>query len=150
MKAKDLASNPPRRWSEPLGGIVWLPRLIDKTRAALAGTIGDYLYGQSPIDRALLRELGLRYREFTAIVSRAPDDAAVLDALRTDVPDGVARAGAWSAKLPKTHWLFLRALDVDDGYAGGPLRALKAPANAIVNPCMRWLKRRYPSRALDR
>jgi hypothetical protein len=123
--------------------------LIDKTRAALAGTLGDYLYGQSPVDREMLRALGVRYREFTKIVADAPDDAGVLGALQSHSSDKLAAARAWSDALPRTHWLFLFVLDIDDGYARGPLRALKIPANAVANPLMRWLKRRFPSRALD-
>jgi len=36
---RDLSQGPPRRWNEEIGGIKWLPRLIDKTRAALAGKL---------------------------------------------------------------------------------------------------------------
>ncbi|MGB8519688.1 MAG: DUF5069 domain-containing protein, partial [Candidatus Tumulicola sp.] len=78
MTERDLHAGPPRRWSEEIDGICWLPRLIDKTRAALAGTLGDYLFGQSPMDRALLRALGLSHREFAAIVRAAAGDDAVL------------------------------------------------------------------------
>lgn len=149
MQARDLRVEAPRRWSQQVGGIRWLPRLIDKTRAALAGTLGDYLYGQSPVDRALLRALGIRYREFTKIVKDAPDDAAVLAALQARSPEGIARARVWSARLPLTHSLFLVCLDVDDGYLGGPWQALKTPSNACTNAFTRWLKRRFPSRAAD-
>ena len=62
MEARDLTVVPPRRWSESLGGITWLPRLIDKARAALNGTLGSYLYGQSPMDRGLLKQLGLSHQ----------------------------------------------------------------------------------------
>ena len=82
MEAKDLALGPPRRWSESLGGILWLPRLIDKARAALNGTLGTYLYGQSPMDRGLLDQLGLSHRAFAVIVKNAADDDAVLAALK--------------------------------------------------------------------
>ncbi len=147
MQVRDLTVQPPRRWSEEVGSIRWLPRLIDKTRAALAGTLGDYLYGQSPMDRELLRALGLRYREFTRIVREAPDDAAVLAALEREVPGGVRRARLWSAALPRRHRLFLFAIDIDDGYAGGLWAALKRPSNALASLATRLLKRAYPSKA---
>ncbi|HEY8313415.1 MAG TPA: DUF5069 domain-containing protein [Candidatus Baltobacteraceae bacterium] len=147
MQALDLTAGPPRRWTEELGKIRWLPRLIDKTAAALAGTLGDYLYGQSPVDRGLLRAFGLRYGEFTKIVAGADDDAAVLEALQARVPAGVERARAWSAALPRTHGLFLFVLDLDDGYLGGGWRVLKAPTNLVANAFTRWLKRRFPSKA---
>lgn len=149
MQALDLRVVSPRRWSEELGGIRWLPRLIDKTRAAAAGTLGTYLYGQSPVDRELLRALGLRYREFTQIIKDAPDDAAVLDALRARCPKGLEPAHQFSDALPyKLGWL-MWLLDVDDGYAGGFWRAAKAPFNAGSALLAAIIKRRWPSRASE-
>ncbi len=147
MRALDLRVVPPRRWSEELGGIRWLPRLIDKTRAALAGTLGAYLYGQSPVDRDLLRALGLRYREFTRIIKDATDDTAVLDALRTHCPKGLEPAHQFSDALPYKRKWFMWLLDVDDGYAGGFWRAAKAPFNAGSALLTGVIKARWPSRA---
>lgn len=145
--SEDLTAGPPRRWTLELGGIRWLPRLIDKTRAAIAGTLGDYLYGHSPVDRALLRALGLGYRDFTAIVMESPDDDAVMRTLEQRAPDGVVRARRWSRDLPRTFALLLFLVDLDDGYLGRPLSLLKRPANAVSGVFTRWLKRRFPSRA---
>ena len=39
----DLTCDVPRSPYEKLGGIVFLPRSIDKGRAELAGTLGEYL-----------------------------------------------------------------------------------------------------------
>lgn len=149
LMSKDLTAGPPRRWTQELGGIRWLPRLIDKTRAARAGTLGDYLYGHSPVDQALLRALGLGYRDFTAIIGDSPSDDAVLRALERDVPDGVGRARGWSRTMPRTFGVLLLLVDIDDGYLGGPLILLKGPANAVSGVFTRWLKRRFPSRALE-
>jgi len=149
MQVKDLAAGPPRRWTEELGGIRWLPRLIDKTRAALTGTLGDYLYGQSPVDRGLLRALGLGYRDFTAIVREAPNDDAVLHELERNVPMGLLAARRWSRALPRTHGAFLFVIDLDDGYLGKPWSLLKSPANFVSAPFTRWLKRRFPSRVAE-
>ncbi|HTU82892.1 MAG TPA: DUF5069 domain-containing protein, partial [Candidatus Acidoferrales bacterium] len=82
----DLRVGPPRRWSERLAGIYWLPRILDKARAAMAGTLGTYLYGQSPVDRALLRELGMSHRAFAALVHDAGDDEGVVAALQARDP----------------------------------------------------------------
>lgn len=149
MQVKDLAAEPPRRWTEELGGIRWLPRLIDKTRAALAGTLGDYLYGQSPVDRGLLRALGLRYRDFTAVVREAASDDAVLRELERSVPAGLLAARRWSRALRRTHWAFLFVIDLDDGYLGKPWALLRRPANCASASFARWLKRRFPSRAAE-
>jgi hypothetical protein len=113
--APDLRARPPRRWSEEIGGIRWLPRLIDKARAAVAGTLGDYLFGQSPMDRGLLRALRLRHRELAAIVRISPDDAAVLEAIERRDPSALDRARVWSEPLAREHRLFFWLLDVDDG-----------------------------------
>lgn len=150
MESRDLTTQPPRRWSEELGGIKWLPRLIDKTRAALAGTLGGYLYGQSPIDRALLRAFGLRYRDFTRIVSNALTDDDVFRQIATTSPEGIDRARAWSRMLPKRYALFLFVLDLDDGYLDQWYwRALKRPTTIAANALTAAIKRVWPSRAVQ-
>jgi hypothetical protein len=147
MEAPDLRRAAPRRWNVAVDGICWLPRLIDKTRAALAGTLGGYLYGQSPVDRGLLRALGVRYRDFTAIVRAASDDDAVLAALSARNPDGIGRARAWSATLSRQHRWFMWVLDVDDGYAPGS-RFFKPAVNLGTNVFTALAKRIWPVEAM--
>ncbi|HEY9086326.1 MAG TPA: DUF5069 domain-containing protein [Candidatus Tyrphobacter sp.] len=146
---RDLREGPPRRWNDSLGQIRWLPRLIDKTRAALAGQLGDYLFGQSPMDRGLLRALGIAHREFARIVRDAPDDADVLAALAARTPEGIRAARAWSETLPRRHGLFLFVIDLDDGYLPGPWRLAGAPVRLGSRLLTRAVKRIWPSRALD-
>ena len=111
---------PPRRWNEELGGIRWLPRLIDKARMAQRGELGSYLFGHSPIDIALLRRFGLTTRQFADIVAANPDDAAVLSALRQHGYDE-ARVTRWSHRLPTRHPWIIGLIDRDEGYtAQGP------------------------------
>ena len=149
MNAKDLRIEPPRRWSEQLDGIAWLPRFIDKTRAAHAGTLGAYLFGQSPVDRACLRALRIGYVDFARIVADAPDDAGVLAALAARDPASLDRVRAWSETLATEHRLFMFVLDVDDGYAGAGWRALKPLVNVAANTLTWTLKRIWPSRAIE-
>ncbi len=150
MEARDLRMGPPRRWNESVAGICWLPRLVDKARAALAGTLGGYLFGQSPMDSGLLRRLGLSHTDFARIVHRAPDDAAVLAAIHERDPEALARARAWSdAELPHRHKMFLWIMDFDDGYLGAPWTALKNVANAGSNAFTALVKRAMPSRAAE-
>jgi hypothetical protein len=147
MESKDLRVSPPRRWSDRLGGICWLPRIIDKARAGLNGTLGSYLYGQSPMDKGLLDQLGVSHREFAVIVKNAPDDDAVLAALTARDPEAVARTRAWSdAEFPARHKLFLKLMDIDDGYTGNSKRF----ANALSNAFTALIKRVVPSRAIER
>lgn len=148
MEAKDLRSEPPRRWTEQLGGLYWLPRLIDKARAALAGTLGDYLYGQSPMDHGLLRALGLSHREFAVLVKDAGDDEGVLAALRARDPAALDRARAWSDPLPREHKMFFYFIDCDDGYRSAGL--FHPVLRVLAIGISRSAKRLLPSRAAER
>lgn len=105
----------PRRWSDEIDGIRWLPRLIDKARMSSGGALGAYLFGHSPVDRALLARFGVTTVEFAAIVTASPDDAAVVSALRTRGFDE-ARVRRWSDRLPRPYQVFIRVGEIDDGY----------------------------------
>jgi hypothetical protein len=151
MDAPDLVAVPPRRWSEKLGGIAWLPRLIDKARAALNGTLGGYLYGQSPMDAGLLKQLGLSHKAFAVIVKNAPDDDAVLAALIAHDAAAVERTRRWTdVELPNRHRLFLFLIDLDDGYLGGSAQKMKKAVNAGSNVFTALVKRVMPSNAIER
>ena len=54
----DLRRDFPRSLRERLGGYVHLARMIDKVRAATAGTQGEYVY-PCPLDHRLLQFAGL-------------------------------------------------------------------------------------------
>lgn len=150
MNAMDLRTGSPRRWSESIEGIVWLPRLIDKTRAAHAGTLGPYLFGQSPMDRGLLHSLGIGHTEFARIVARSADDDAVIAALGARDANALERARTWGARLKRKHAWFLFVLDVDDGYAGGFWNAVKLAVTPCANAFTWAVKRVWPSRAIER
>ena len=64
-----------------MAGLSMLARTIDKARACLAGTLGEYIY-DCPMDRQLFATLGLNADEFLRIVRRSPDDVAVVAWLR--------------------------------------------------------------------
>jgi predicted PurR-regulated permease PerM len=147
METKDLRVAPPRRWSDELGGIRWLPRMIDKARAAMNGTLGDYLYGQSPTDRSFLRALGITYKDFTNIVRRAgDDDEQVLQMLLQRTPDGVDLARRWSQRFERRHRFFLYLIDLDDGYAKGPLQAVRSVVRVFAGLIARYIRYHWPTR----
>ncbi len=150
MLPRDLRIAAPRRWIESVDGIRWLPRLIDKARSAHNGMLGSYLYGQSPMDRSLLRALQLGHTEFARIVRLHTTDDAVIEALRGRDPDSLERARRWSAALHRRYWWFLFVLDVDDGYAGGIWKAMKPAVNLSANTLTWIMKRVWPSRAIER
>ena len=58
-----------------------LARTIDKARAAIAGTAGEYIF-DCPMDRQLFATLGVTADEFLELVGRSPDDIAVVAWLR--------------------------------------------------------------------
>ena len=88
----DLTVSAPRPMEATLDGYAWLPRMIDKARAARSQTLGDFIY-PCPIDRECLRRLGLDANTFAAVASGLADDQAILAELhRRGIPSAAA---AW-------------------------------------------------------
>ena len=144
--APDLRSGPPRRWNVAVGGIVWLPRFIDKARALRAGTLGTYLFGQSPVDDDVLKVAGLSYRRFMAIVdAHGADDADVLAEIEAQRPGATERLRLWSEHMPKKRGAHMAILDLDEGYRtawfSAPVRTL---GNALFAPVASLLRKARP------
>jgi hypothetical protein len=59
-----------------MAGHVHLARMIDKCRAVLAGTEGEYIY-PCPMDERLMEFAGITADQFTAAVKANPADEAV-------------------------------------------------------------------------
>ncbi len=73
----DLRAHPPRRAGERLGGLVFLARTIDKTRAKLQGTLGFYKVAPG-ISGYLFSELRITEDAFTEAVRAARNDDEVV------------------------------------------------------------------------
>jgi len=58
ISAFELTKRPPRSPRLRLGGYALLPRMLDKGRAEIAGTSGEYHYN-CPLDQRILNFLGL-------------------------------------------------------------------------------------------
>ena len=71
----------PRSRQLTMGGMPWLPRITDKARAKLRGTIGDYIYPWGA-DKKFLEELGIAAEEFTEIINTCPTDAEVIEKVK--------------------------------------------------------------------
>ena len=70
----DLRKGFPRSMRVKLEGHVHLARMIDKCRAVLAGTEGEYIY-PCPMDDRLMEFAGLTAEQFTAsVISNRTDD----------------------------------------------------------------------------
>ena len=74
----DLTKQYPRSPRERLGGMSILPRAIDKARAQLAGTLGDYIYFDCVINRMLFNTFGVTEDEFLESVRQSQTDQDVL------------------------------------------------------------------------
>ena len=73
----DLRKEFPRSMKFKLGGYAHLARMIDKCRAVLAGTEGEYIY-PCPMDERLLEFIRLTSDQFTAAVKANATDEEVL------------------------------------------------------------------------
>ena len=74
--ALDLTKTFPRSPRETLAGYIHAARMLDKCRAAVAGTAGEYHYN-CPLDRYLLDFTGIDAEAFMAFVATGADDPAV-------------------------------------------------------------------------
>ena len=79
--AKDLTVEAPRGLDAQFEGYAWLPRMLDKARATLAGTAGSYLFG-CPVDHTCMARLGIAPELVLDLAARHSDDDVVLDELR--------------------------------------------------------------------
>lgn len=96
--APDLTKRPPRSPRVRLGGYVILPRMLDKGRAVVAGTNGEYNYA-CPMDQRFLEFAGINPAALKKQIAAGKGDGEILEWIqrnakfkRTD-----AEIAAWSA-----------------------------------------------------
>jgi hypothetical protein len=76
--APDLRQRPPRSPRTRLGGYVILPRMLDKGRATLAGTNGEYHYN-CPLDQRFLSFVGIDPEKLLAELKKGKGDGEILE-----------------------------------------------------------------------
>ncbi|HEX9154711.1 MAG TPA: DUF5069 domain-containing protein, partial [Nitrospira sp.] len=82
-----------------LAGYVHLARMIDKCRAVLAGTEGEYIY-PCPMDERLMDYVGITAEQFTSTVRANPTDEGVTTWFQQAAqPHSPAELEAWNQKL---------------------------------------------------
>ena len=81
----NLTQRPPRSSRVRLGGYVLLPRLLDKCRAELAGTNGDYHY-DCPLDQRFLGFTGIGAEDLKAVIEKHDSDSEVLAWIEKSAP----------------------------------------------------------------
>jgi len=77
LQVKDLTKEPPRSPFVRLGGFSILARTIDKCRAQVAGTLGNYEFNCG-LDQMLFKFIDMNADDFKEHVSRGHNDEAVL------------------------------------------------------------------------
>lgn len=101
----DLTKDYPRSVHEKLLGVVQIGRTVDKAKANLAGTLGEYDY-DCPMDKAGFGFLGLDAAKLTEIVKNAKSDADIEAGLKPYVDkksaDEIAKFNTeWTERQPE-------------------------------------------------
>ncbi|MDB6121975.1 MAG: hypothetical protein JWQ71_968 [Pedosphaera sp.] len=76
--APDLTQRPPRSARIQLGGYVILPRMLDKGRATIAGTNGEFNYA-CPMDGRLLEFVGVDPKGLKKQLATGKGDGEILE-----------------------------------------------------------------------
>ena len=111
--APNLALEPPRSPLEELDGITVVPRAIDKARAYIAGTLGEYIYCECGLNARLFEMLGTTEDDFLEAVRTAPDDAAVASWLQERVRPDPTRIAEFNEAIKNDPQI--RELDTEEG-----------------------------------
>ena len=97
--APDLRTDVPRGPNEALGHYVLLPRLIDKCRALIAGTNGEYNYN-CPLDRQFFDWAEVDAEQFKAQVEAGLSDKELLEWVQANSKQrSEAEILAWSYRM---------------------------------------------------
>lgn len=96
--APDLTQRPPRSPRVRLGGYVVLPRILDKGRAVLAGTAGEFKYN-NPADYHWFRFTGITAEALKAELATGKSDGEMLKWIEETAPNKRApwEIQQWSA-----------------------------------------------------
>ena len=98
MGVMDLTKDYPRSPREELDGMKILPRAIDKARAQLNGTLGEYVYYGCRFNIKLFNTFGVTEDEFLEAVRSSPTDDALLEWIRDFVRperEKIEQMNAW-------------------------------------------------------
>ena len=98
----DLTQRPPRAMRQRLGGYVILPRMLDKGRATLAKTNGEYNY-DSTTDKRFLSFVGIDAEPLLRELEAGKGDGEILDWINAHArtPRQPWEIEAWSASMER-------------------------------------------------
>jgi quercetin dioxygenase-like cupin family protein len=131
LNAKDLSAVDPEPFDSQLDGYAYIPRMLDKARATLAGTSGRYMFG-CPVDHTCMARLGIAPELVLGLAETYDDNGDVLAALKAH---GIPSAEeAWfdgQAVEDEVQETYLRVRNVDD-LAGGVFAGSEHGAHVTV------------------
>jgi len=98
INAPDLTKRPPRGPRVRLGGYATLPRMLDKGRATIAGTPGEYHYN-CPMDERILEFMGVDAEALKQQLGTGKGDGEILQWIVGHAKNkhSPAEIAAWSA-----------------------------------------------------
>lgn len=96
--APDLTKHPPRSPRVRLGGYAILPRLLDKGRAVLAKTNGEYKFA-CPLDQRFLQFAGVDPEALKGQIGAGKSDSEILDWINANssAKPSPSEIAAWSS-----------------------------------------------------
>src|SRR5271168_4262649 len=95
-QAKDLTKVSPRSAYEEIGGFAVIARAIDKCRATLNNTVGEYHF-DCPVDNMLFSFKGIKGDDFKAYVAEGHTDEEIAAWVKTQgTPKTEAEVKEWS------------------------------------------------------
>ena len=93
----DLTKEYPRSGREKIAGLMMIGRSVDKARAHLAGTLGEYIY-DCPMDRRVFDFLNTNAEEIADAVRQAADNEQIASLVRAKLADKTTEAvESWNA-----------------------------------------------------
>ncbi len=99
IQARDLTKQAPHRARDRLAGFAIARRTIDKCRASVAGTLGEFHY-DCPLDNQLFSFKGITADQFKAVVQAAKSDEEIGAWLQANgTAKTPAEIQAWSEKM---------------------------------------------------
>jgi hypothetical protein len=117
-------------------GLVWLPRMIEKARRRLEGEVTGqdllwpYMFGvNDPLDRQLLRFLGMKNEDVLEVLRHEPDDEAAAAEMVRRSGRTPAECAAWNARYLRFNAPFLAMMDADEA---------RRPAG-VSTSLLRWI-----------
>jgi hypothetical protein len=98
IHAPDLTQQPPRSARTRLGGFVIVPRMLDKGRASIIGTVGEYHFN-CPLDNQFLSFAGVDAKLLKKQLALGKGDGEILDWItaHAKIKRSPVEIAAWSA-----------------------------------------------------